>query len=117
MASKLEIDRGCSYTLGILFKKDDVPTSLVGATVRFTVKTEEFSSSTTDADAVILKDITDGTAGGEATIEITPDDTDTLTPGIYYYDIKVDVSSDATEVYKLDEGTIVLDGSPTNRLA
>ena len=57
-----------------------------------------------------------GDANGHAEIAIMPNDTATLEPGKYFYDIKVDEYSDAQSVYKLDEGTIKLDGSPTNRV-
>lgn len=115
--AKLKVNRGTTYSITLNYKVDGVATSLVGATVRFTMKTAEYDSSTTDATAVVSKNITNGTSGGVATITLNPSDTATLDPGLYYYDIKVDVDSDGTTVYKVDEGTIVLDGSPTNRLA
>lgn len=108
-----KIDRGTTYTIGIVFKKNKLPATLVGSTVRFTVKTVEFDSSTTDATAVILKNVTDGNDQGEATITINPEDTATLEPDDYFYDIKVEEPSGA--IYKIDEGKIKLDGSPTNR--
>lgn len=115
--AKLKINRGTTYTINFVYQVDSVATSLVGATVRFTMKTSEYSTDATDADAVVIKNITSGNSSGEATITINPADTATLTPGKYYYDIKVDVASDGVTVYKMDEGTVVLDGSPTNRLS
>ena len=115
--AKLTINRGTTYTITFTYKVNGVATSLVGSTVRFTMKTSEYSSSTTDADASVLKNVTSGDSSGVATITINPSDTATLTPGKYYYDIKVDVDSDGVTVYKCDEGTITLDGSPTNRLS
>lgn len=113
--AKLKIDRGTTYTRTLNYNVDGAPATLVGATVRFTVKSSEYSDSPTDADAAIAKDITDGTAEGVATITIEPSDTATLAPGKYFYDIKV---QDATgNIFKVDEGTIELDGSPTNRLS
>lgn len=109
----LEIDRGTTYTIGVLYKKDGVATTLVGATVRFTAKTEEWDDNMTDSSAVILKNITDGNADGEATITIDPVDTAELEPTTYYYDIKVEEAGG--DIYKIDEGKIKLDGSPTNR--
>ncbi len=112
--AKLKINRGTTYTLGLNYQKDGVAETLVGATVRFTMKDVEYDTSTTDATADLLKNVTTGTAGGSAVITIDPADTATMTPGKYYYDIKVEEAGG--EIYKVDEGTIVLDGSPTNRL-
>lgn len=110
---KLNINRGTTYTINFQYNKNGVAESLVGATVRFTVKTAEYSTSASDADATILKDIIDGTAEGTATITIDPADTSALEPGKYFYDIKVEESGG--DIYKCDEGIIKLDASPTNR--
>lgn len=111
----LNINRGTTYTIGLTYKKDGVATSLVGATVRFTMKDAEYDSSTTDSTALINKNVTDGASDGTATITINPSDTATLTPGKYYYDIKV--AEAGGDIYKVDEGRIKLDASPTNRLS
>ena len=115
--AKLNINRGTTYSRTLNYSVDGVATSLVGSTVRFTMKTAEYDSDTADTSAVVQKDITNGTSLGVATITLDPADTATLTPGKYYYDIKVDVDSDGATVYKVDEGTVKLDGSPTNRLS
>jgi hypothetical protein len=109
----LKIDRGTTYTIGIVYKRDGEPATLEGATVRFTMKTAEYDSDTTDSDAIVKKDVTDGDAGGNATITIDPADTAEVEPGQYYYDIKVEQADG--EIYKIDEGKVKLDGSPTNR--
>lgn len=111
--AQLKINRGTTYTIGINYKRNGEPRTLVGATVRFTMKTVEWDSDMTDSSAVVLKNVTDGNADGEATIEIEPADTDTLTPEKYFYDIKVEEANG--DIYKIDEGTVKLDGSPTNR--
>lgn len=113
--AKLSINRGTTYTRTGTVSIDGVLTSLVGATVRFTVKANEYSTDTTDSDALIAKDVTDGTALGTYEITLEPSDTAELTPGKYFYDTKVELATG--EIYKLDEGTIKLDGSPTNRLS
>lgn len=113
--AKLNINRGTTYAITGTYSVDGVLTTLVGATVRFTMKTTEYSTDATDADASVSKNVTDGTSGGSYTITIDPADTATLIPGKYYYDIKVK-NADGT-IYKLDEGTVKLDGSATNRLA
>ncbi len=110
---KLRMDRGTTFTIGLLYKRNGTPQSLVGATVRFTVKSTEFDSSTTDATAIVLKNVTDGDANGQATITLDPADTATVAPNKYYYDIKVEQADG--EIYKVDEGTLTIDGSPTNR--
>lgn len=116
--AQLKINRGTTYSRTLsAFTIDGVVTSLVGATVRFTMKSAEWTTSSTDADASVTKNITTGTALGVATITLNPADTATLTPGPYHYDIKVDLHSDGVTIYKVDEGKIKLDGSPTNRLS
>ena len=115
--SQLKIDRGTTYTRTLTYQRNGVARTLVGATVRFTVKATEYSTDATDTDAVVKKNVTTGDANGIAVITLTPADTATLAPGKYYYDIKVDENSNGVNVYKVDEGTIKLDGSPSNRLA
>lgn len=119
MASKLKVPRGTTFAITVNYKRNGAAASLVGATVRFTVKSSEWDTSATDSTALITKNVTSHTdaANGISTITITPADTDDVTPGNYYYDIKVDEDSDGVTVYKIDEGRFVLDGSPTNRLA
>lgn len=113
--AQLKINRGTTYTIGLNYQRNGVAATLVGATVRFTIKPTEFSDSTTDADANLIKNVTTGNASGEASITLNPADTATIVPGKYYYDIKVEDADG--NVYKVDEGTVKLDGSPTNRLA
>lgn len=113
--AQLRINRGTTYTLDITYQRNGEAATLVGATVRFTMKMSEFDTSADDSTASVLKNVTDGTAEGEATISIDPDDTATLTPGKYFYDIKVEDADN--NIYKIDEGTVKLDGSPTNRLS
>lgn len=111
--AQLRINRGTTYTIGVGYERGGVAATLVGATVRFTVKPEEWNDNMLDSDASVLKNVTDGNSAGEATITINPEDTAELTPGKYYYDIKVEQADG--QIYKIDEGTIKLDGSPTNR--
>ena len=111
------VSRGTTFTIDIVYKKNGVAATLVGATIRFTVKTVEFDANTTDATAVILKNVTSHTdaANGLSRITINPTDTATLIPNKYNYDIKVVEAGGI--IYKIDEGKITLDGSPTNRLS
>lgn len=111
--ANLKINRGTTFTIGFTYQKDGVAESLVGAVVRFTMKTTEYDSDMADTTASVQKDVIDGTAEGTATITINPADTDDLTPGKYFYDIKVEEAGG--DIYKVDEGKVTLDGSPTNR--
>lgn len=113
---KLTINRGTTFTIGIIYQKNGVAATLVGATIRFTIKTVEFDAITNDSTAVVTKNVTSHTnaAGGISSITINPTDTATLVPGKYNYDIKVAEAGGA--IYKIDEGKVTLDGSPTNRL-
>jgi len=117
--AKLKINRGTNYNITVNYKVNDVATTLVGATLFFTMKTGEWDTDLTDATASFSVTKTtytatgDDAANGVGVIGLVPTDTQSLTPGAYYYDIKV--KNAAGEIYKLDEGIILLDGSPTNR--
>lgn len=121
MASKLKVTRGTTYSITINYKVNGVATTLVGATLFFTVKSTEYDSDLLDSTAVLSKTKStyvaagDNAAAGIAVITIDPTDTQALAPGTYFYDIKV--KNAAGEVYKLSEGQLILDGSPTNRIA
>lgn len=113
--AKLKINRGTTFIYGVHVTKDGQPVSLVDATLRFTIKDKEYDDSVDDATALLSKNLT-GITSDYAEFIILPNDTKALEPGRYFYDAKVDLYSDGKEVYKIDEGTIILDGSPTNRL-
>lgn len=115
--AQLNIDRGTEFIIGINYRKDGVAHTLVGSTVRFTLKPVEWDDSMTDTSALVLKNVTTGDASGHAEIIIAPSDTSAIDRGKYYYDIKVDENSNGIHVYKVDEGTVKMDGSPTNRLS
>lgn len=110
----IKINRGTTRTMAFEYRRDGEPRSLVGATLRFTVKATEWDSDADDSTALIRKDITEHTdaAAGESEIILTPADTD-VTPGKYYWDIRVEESTG--EIYKVAEGRLKVDGSPTNR--
>ena len=119
--AKLAVNRGTTFKLTVNYLVNGVATTLVGATLFFTVKSTEYDSDLTDASAVLQKTKTtyvatgDNAAAGIAVITINPTDTQSVAPGTYVYDIRV--KNAAGEIYKLDEGKLVLDGSPTNREA
>lgn len=114
--ANLRINRGTTFSITVNYLKNGVATSLVGATVRFTMKTTEWDDDLDDSEAALYKDVTTGDADGVAEITLAPSDTSGLEPGEYRYDIKVDEASDGVSVFKIDEGKVKLDGSPTNRL-
>jgi hypothetical protein len=114
-STTLLVNRGTTFTIDLLYKKAGVAATLVGATVRFTVKEAEWDSDDDDSTAVVTKNVTTGTSGGSATIALAPVDTAEVDPGEYFYDIKVEEAGGA--VYKIVEGKFILDGSPTNRLS
>lgn len=115
MAASLKIDRGTTFTIGFQYKRNGVNSTLVGHTVRFTVKSEEFDQNVSDTDAIILKNVTTGNSSGYAEIVINPADTTLTTPDKYYYDIKV--KTPTGEIFKVVEDRFTIDGSPTNRQA
>lgn len=116
--AKLSVNRGTTYSRTITYYKDSVLTPLTGMTVFFTMKSAEFDTDAFDTSALIQKtyaNLSDANAAlGKATVTLLPSDTSAITPGSYFYDIKVKES--ATAIYKVDEGVIKLDGSPTNRV-
>lgn len=61
--AKLLINRGTTYSRTVNYLVDGVATTLVGATVRFTMKTAEFDTDATDVSAVVKKNVTNGTSG------------------------------------------------------
>jgi hypothetical protein len=111
----LVISRGTTFAITVEYRRNGTPASLVGSTIRFTVKANEFSSSDDDSDALLKYDVTNGDDDGHAVITIVPADTKSLAPGNYFYDIKVEDADG--NVYKLDEGGLRIDASPTNRLS
>lgn len=112
-STKITINKGTTYTITGTYKESGVAADITGATIYFTAKSAEYDTDTDDSDALIA---TTGTlispTEGTYTISLTPALTD-KTPGNYYYDIKIKKSGG--QVYKLVEGRLVIDGSPTNR--
>lgn len=116
------ISRGTTYIIGYQHQHNNVNYPLTGATVYFTAKPAEYDDVYTDTTATIRKDITSHTdpTNGYTLIALSPTDTEyqyggttPIVPGDYTWDIKVKEASGA--VYKTMEGTLTIDGSPTNR--
>ncbi len=117
MSHKLTVYRGTSFAITVHYLKNDVPATLVGATIRFTVKTTEFDTTVDDSTAIFKLNVTShvDAAGGISKIQLVPADTATLTPTDYFYDIKVKEAGGA--VYTLESGVLRLEASATNRTA
>ena len=114
MATKLTVNRGTTYAITVNYTENGVATSIVGATIYFTVKSVLSDTDAADATAVISKNVTSFSngAGGIAVITLTNTDTYQL-PATYFYDIKIK-KADGT-IYLLQEGSFIIQGSPTNR--
>lgn len=114
----LNVDRGTKYAIsGTYLDEDGDPVDITGSDIRFTVKSVEWDTDADDSEALITKtaSITDAEAG-EYLITLTPEDT-YVDKGKYFYDIKIDVAGDASDIKLLDKGRFVVKASPTNRTA
>lgn len=112
-----DINRGTTYTIQGFYTGSDGSTDITGATVFFTIKSEEYDTDSADSSALVLKNITAFTdaAGGEYAIELDPEDTEGITPGDYYFDVSIKLADDS--IHELDEGRVRIDASPRNRLS
>lgn len=95
------------------------PESMVGGTVYFTVKSENYDTNPTDSSAKLSATVTafdpdtDGNVGRVASWSFTDDDMN-LPPGTYYYDIMFEGADDISYP-PIFLGTFRLAGHPTNR--
>lgn len=111
----LSFPRGTTYRLGVTVKENEIPIDLTSSSVRFTLKKDEYDQDIDDNSAILTKDDS-GSPDGVVNIKILPADTAMVEPGVYYYDIKVEKGDDNQEIYLIDQGTITLTGTPTNRM-
>jgi hypothetical protein len=108
---KITYERGTTYTITHTYQKNGVD-STDGATLFFTVKSDQYDTSTDDSTAIVKKTVT--MSGATNTFTIDPTDVaDTVDPGDYYYDMKVKETGGA--IYGVDSGTFKLIAQPTNR--
>jgi hypothetical protein len=101
--------RGDTHTIDLTFRESGTAIDITGYTLFFTVNAS--NSPTTDSAAVIEKSVTSHLAPtlGQTRITLAPSDTDSITPGTYYYDIQVkDGSGNITSLPK-DKFIIVSD--------
>jgi hypothetical protein len=88
------------------------PDGLTAAEALFTVKSDRYDSSPTDATAIIKKDVM--LTDNAGTIEIENGDVaDTVEPGTYYYSIYIRMSNN--DVYPFANGKFKMIATPTNR--
>lgn len=112
MASDITINRGTTYTITHVYKKNGVESS-DGATLFFTVKTDESDLDDTDSTALVSKNV--AMSGATNVVTLDPDDTQDIEPGKYWFDLKV--LEDAGPIYRVAKGRCTIDASPTNRLS
>lgn len=116
MANLADIDRGTKYSITGTYTDDDGDAvDISSSAIYFTVKSSQFDTDVDDSEALISKDgtITDGPSGTYA-VTLTPTDT-YVTPGRYFYSIKIDVADDGTDVKVLASGKVKIVGNTTNR--
>lgn len=95
--------RGDSRAITITVTKPDgiTPFDLTGCKVYFTVNANKNNTASDDSSAVISLSTSTFTAPltGIATLQLTNAQTQTLTPGVYYYDAQVkDISGGITSL-------------------
>ena len=105
----LEIIRGDTISLPITIKDSDgVAIDITGATVFFTIKSDE---TLADTSASVSKTVTShpAPASGQTTVELDPTDTEDLTAGIYYWDIQIKYSDDTIQSTKAQQVRVLAD--------
>ena len=112
--NRLTIKRGTDYDLTVNYQVNGVAASIAGATIYFTAKAVEWDSFQNDSSEKIEKTITSHTdpVNGISTISLTAADT-YIPAATYFYDIRIKTAEGKS--YVLIEGTLVIDGSATNR--
>jgi hypothetical protein len=111
---KIDYERNTTYTFDHVYQKNGVDSD-AGMTLFFTVKTDQYDSSTDDSTALIKK--TYSMNGATTTVTISPGDiADTVEPGDYFFDIKIKESDGPPKViYPGISGTFSLMAHSTNR--
>jgi hypothetical protein len=108
--SKITYYRGTTFPIAVTYTP---PAGIAGATALFTVKTSQSDTDPVDAAAIVKKDIT--LTGNAGSSQIAPGDVaDTVTPGTYFYDLKVLDANGA--IYPIAADKFELKATPTNRL-
>lgn len=108
--AKISIIRGDSRTITVnVTNSSGSAFDLTGCTVYFTVNAT--TSPTDDTSASIQKSTSSFSSptSGVATITLTHTDTDSLTPGTYFYDVQLKDSSSNITSLKQDKFVITAD--------
>lgn len=109
MAAIKNVIRGDTHTLSLVITGATGPVDLTGSTVFFTVNANKEPAD--DTAAIIHKVVTihSDPLLGKTIIKLDPADTDSLTPGKYWYDIQVKDSFGDISSLPKDLFTIVSD--------
>ena len=103
--------RGDSRTITVTFVQSDgiTPIDLTGGKVYFTVNSS--NNPTDDSGAVLQKTVTSFAAPttGVASISLTNGDTQSITPGTYYYDVQLKDGSGNFVSSKQDQFIVIAD--------
>lgn len=108
--SDIQLKRGDTDSITVTFDNTD----LTGATIFFTAK-PTISNGIDDSDAVIDITVTDFSPlgndpeNGTVVIPIAPADTNTVTPGDYFYDIQAKLADGTITSIPVHKLTIVAD--------
>jgi hypothetical protein len=110
----LTINRGTNYDITLNYKENGSAASIAGATVYFTTKSVESDSFLNDSSEKIMKTVTNHQDAPNGISLISLSAIDTYIPaGSYFYDVRIKLANGKS--YKLVEGKLKIDGSPTNR--
>ncbi len=110
MSKIKNVIRGDSHTINLsVIHSDNTPVDLTGGTVFFTVNASD--DPTDDTGAVIEKSVTSHTdpTAGLTSIALAPDDTNSITPGTYFYDVQIKDASGNISSLPQDKFVLVAD--------
>lgn len=117
-SSNFSMYRGDTKTFTLTFRTrpDGVPIDITGHHLWFTMKT---STDETDAEAAIQKEIifpeNSASEAGSGFLTLTSAETNTISPGVYLYDMQWVIDGDPPTVMTLTVGRIVVQPDITRR--
>jgi hypothetical protein len=100
----LVIDQGSTFAIDLIIKEAGVVKNLDGYAARAKMKT---SKSATDVAATFTCTIPDPVTDGKIKMQLLPNITAALSPGLYVYDLEIHTADNVT-VKRLIEGTVNL---------
>ena len=115
MSAIKDVIRGDTHTISLEFIGVNGAINISDATVFFTVSAEKAPAD--DSAALIEKTITSHTdpTAGKTIITLNPEDTNSIAPGKYWYDVQVKMSNG--DVFSLPKDRFVLVSDITRRSA